>query len=186
MKRTRARALLFVAGALLAGARLGALDRPNILLILVDDLGKDWIGCYGADGASTPHIDRLAAAGMKFRNAWSMPQCTPTRVTLLTGQYPWRTGWVNHWDVPRWGVGYFDWEEYTTFARVLRGAGYATAIAGKWQINDFRLEPGALAKHGFDDWCVWTVRGGRVRAVHRLRPRNRARRSRDRRAGRLH
>jgi len=130
--------------------------RPSILFIMVDDLGKDWISCYGADNIETPEIDRLAASGMKFDNAWSMPQCTPTRATLLTGQYPWRTGWVNHWDVPRWGVGYFDWERYTTFARVVRGAGYRTAIAGKWQINDFRLEPRALEKHGFDDWCVWT------------------------------
>jgi arylsulfatase A-like enzyme len=77
-------------------------------------------------------------------------------VTLLTGQYPWRTGWVNHWDVPRWGVGYFDWERYTTFARLLKKAGYTSAIAGKWQINDFRVEPLALEKHGFDDWAVWT------------------------------
>ncbi|MCZ6793165.1 MAG: sulfatase-like hydrolase/transferase [Planctomycetota bacterium] len=137
-------------------ARAAGVDRPNILLVMVDDLGKDWISCYGADDIETPHIDRLAATGMRFDNAWSMPQCTPTRATLLTGQYPWRTGWVNHWDVPRWGVGYFDWQHYTTFATVMKSAGYATAIAGKWQINDFRLEPRALEKHGFDDWCVWT------------------------------
>lgn len=139
----------------------GPPEKPNILLIMVDDLGKDWIGCYGADDIQTPHIDALAAGGMKFHNAWSMPQCTPTRVTLLTGQYPWRTGWVNHWDVPRWGVGYFDWQKYTTFAEVMKTAGYATAIAGKWQINDFRVEPRALQKHGFDDWCVWTGAEGR-------------------------
>ena len=130
--------------------------KPNIIFIMVDDLGKDWISCYGADNIQTPHIDKLAKGGMKFHNAWSMPQCTPTRATLLTGQYPWRTGWVNHWDVPRWGVGYFDWAKYTTFARVMKSAGYRTAIAGKWQINDFRLEPNALEKHGFDDWCMWT------------------------------
>lgn len=130
--------------------------KPNILFIMVDDLGKDWIGCYGADNIQTPQIDALAAGGMTFHNAWSMPQCTPTRVTLLTGQYPWRTGWVNHWDVPRWGVGYFDWDKHTTFAEVMQSAGYKTAIAGKWQINDFRVEPKALEKHGFDDWCVWT------------------------------
>ena len=130
--------------------------KPNILFIMVDDLGKDWISCYGADEIDTPNIDRLAKSGLKFHNAWSMPQCTPTRATLLTGQYPWRTGWVNHWDVPRWGVGYFDWANYTTFANVMKSAGYSTAIAGKWQINDFRLEPEALGKHGFDDWAVWT------------------------------
>ena len=115
--------------------------KPNILFIMVDDLGKDWISCYGADDIETPHIDRLAKGGLKFHNAWSMPQCTPTRATLLTGQYPWRTGWVNHWDVPRWGVGYFDWAKYTSFAKVMKTAGYATAIAGKWQINDFRMSP---------------------------------------------
>ena len=131
-------------------------DRPNIIFIMVDDLGKDWIGCYGADNISTPRIDQLAKDGMKFHNVWSMPQCTPTRATLLTGQYPWRTGWVNHWDVPRWGVGYFDWEAYTTFPELLKKQGYRTAIAGKWQINDFRIEPKALQKHGFDEWCVWT------------------------------
>ena len=145
--------------ALLAGrarACAAPIEKPNILFILADDLGKDWIRCYGAEGIETPTLDALAAGGMRFTNAYSMPQCTPTRVTLLTGQYPWRTGWVNHWDVPRWGVGYFDWKHNTTFARILKGAGYATAIAGKWQINDFRLEPGALEKHGFDDWCMWT------------------------------
>jgi len=123
---------------------------------MVDDLGKDWISCYGADNIKTPNIDSLAKGGLKFHNAWSMPQCTPTRATLLTGQYPWRTGWVNHWDVPRWGVGYFDWDKYNTFAKVMKTAGYSTAIAGKWQINDFRIEPNALKKHGFDDWAVWT------------------------------
>ncbi len=136
--------------------RAAELTKPNILFIMVDDLGKDWISCYGADDIQTPNIDALATGGMKFHNAWSMPQCTPTRVTLLTGQYPWRTGWVNHWDVPRWGVGYFDWKRNTTFAKVLSDAGYKTCIAGKWQINDFRVEPNALKKHGFDDWCAWT------------------------------
>lgn len=130
--------------------------RPNIVFIMVDDLGKDWINCYGADNIKTPHIDKLAADGVKFHNAWSMPQCTPTRATLLTGQYPFRTGWVNHWDVPRWGVGYFDWKLNKSFSQELNNAGYATAIAGKWQINDFRLEPEAMKKHGFDDWCLWT------------------------------
>ena len=133
-----------------------AADQPNILFIMVDDLGKEWVSCYGAEDIETPNIDALAAGGMRFENAYSMPQCTPTRVTLLTGQYPWRTGWVNHWDVPRWGVGYLDWRHHTTVARVLKGTGYATAAAGKWQINDFRVTPDAMARHGFDDWCMWT------------------------------
>lgn len=125
---------------------------------MVDDLGKEWVSCYGSDDVQTPHIDALAKTGMLFTNAYSMPQCTPSRATLLTGKYPYNNGWVNHWDVPRWGVGYFDWKkrENMTFARLLRDAGYATVAAGKWQINDFRVEPEAMQKHGFDDWFMWT------------------------------
>lgn len=131
--------------------------RPNILFILVDDLGKEWVSCYGAEEIETPRIDALAASGVRFTNAYSMPQCTPTRVTLLTGQYPFRHGWVNHWDVPRWGAGcHFDWNENLSFARLLRDAGYATAAAGKWQINDFRVQPDAMERHGFDEYCMWT------------------------------
>jgi len=120
--------------------------RPNIIFIMVDDLGKEWISCYGAEDIETPNLDKLARTGMRFENAYSMPQCTPSRATLLTGQYPWRTGWVNHWDVPRWGAGYFDWKlrENMTFARIMKTAGYATAAVGKWQINDFRVTPDAI------------------------------------------
>lgn len=132
-------------------------DKPNILFILVDDLGKEWLSAYGSEEIRTPHVDRLAAGGLLFHNAYSMPQCTPSRVTLLTGQYPWRNGWCNHWDVPRWGAGcHFDWRHNITFARPLKQAGYATAAAGKWQINDFRVTPDAMRKHGFDEWCMWT------------------------------
>jgi arylsulfatase A-like enzyme len=132
--------------------------KPNILFIMVDDLGKEWISCYGAGDIQTPNIDALATGGMKFNNAYSMPSCTPSRSTVLTGKYPWRSGFVNHWDVPRWGVTYFDWrqKQNTTFARLMKQLGYATCAAGKWQINDFRVEPQALKKHGFDDWAMWT------------------------------
>ncbi len=130
---------------------------PNLVLIMADDLGPEWISSYGGEGIETPNIDRLAAGGMLFRNAYSMPQCTPTRVTLLTGQYPYRHGWTNHWDVPRWGAGcHFDPGRNPSLARLLREAGYATAIAGKWQINDFRVQPAILREHGFDEWSVWT------------------------------
>lgn len=132
-------------------------DRPNIIFIMVDDLGKEWISHYGAEGIQTPNIDKLAERGMTFENAWCMPQCTPTRVTLLTGQYPFRHGWTNHWDVPRWGAGaHFDPSMNPSFPRVLREAGYKTAAAGKWQIDDFRVEPKAMDEAGFDQWCMWT------------------------------
>jgi arylsulfatase A-like enzyme len=131
--------------------------QPNILFIMVDDLGPEWISSYGAELIKTPRIDELASGGLSFTNAYSMPQCTPTRVTLLTGQYPFRHGWCNHWDVPRWGAGcHFDWKENASFARILRDEGYLTCAAGKWQINDFRVQPLAMKHHGFDRWCMWT------------------------------
>ena len=151
---TAALVLLILATAPQATA---AAEQPNIIFIMVDDLGPEWISSYGAEDIQTPNIDKLAAGGMTFTNAYSMPQCTPTRATLLTGQYPFRHGWVNHWDVPRWGAGcHFDPKRNVSFARLLRGAGYATAIAGKWQINDFRLQPNILREHGFDEWSMWT------------------------------
>ena len=146
---------VLVSACLLAASAWAA--PPNLVLIMADDLGPEWISSYGGEGIETPNIDKLAEGGMLFHNAYSMPQCTPTRVTLLTGQYPFRHGWTNHWDVPRWGAGcHFDPDRNVSFARLLRDVGYATAIAGKWQINDFRVQPQILSRHGFDEWAVWT------------------------------
>ncbi|MCL5742343.1 MAG: sulfatase-like hydrolase/transferase [Acidobacteria bacterium] len=140
-----------------AGAALRAQrrQRPNLVVILVDDIGRDWVGCYGAR-QRTPNIDKLARDGVRFDKAWSTPICTPTRVELLTGRYPFRTGWIDHFDVPRWGGKGLDWDREITFARMLRDAGYATVIGGKWQVNDFRTHPDALKRHGFDEHCMWT------------------------------
>jgi len=143
--------------ALFAALAASAADKPNIVFIMVDDLGPEWVSSYGGEGIETPNIDKLAQQGLSFDNAYSMPQCTPTRATLLTGQYPFRHGWVNHWDVPRWGAGgHFDPKHNFTFARELRKVGYVNGIAGKWQINDFRVQPDALREHGFDEWSMWT------------------------------
>ena len=142
-------------------------DRPNIILIMVDDMGRDWVSCYGAQHP-TPNIDRLAKQGVRYETAWCTPICTPTRVTLLTGQYPFRHGWTQHYDVPRWGGAGLSWTKFTTFARVLRDSGYATAIGGKWQINHLGKQPDALKQHGFDTHCVWTgVETGRAETEQR-------------------
>ena len=134
-----------------------ASEKPNIIFILVDDLGKEWVSCYGSGSIETPQIDKLAASGIRFENAYSMPQCTPTRATFLTGQYPFRHGWINHWDVPRWGGGaHFDETMNPCLPLELKKAGYTTCIAGKWQIDDFRVEPDALERCGFDEYCMWT------------------------------
>ncbi|MCG1037103.1 sulfatase-like hydrolase/transferase [Polaribacter sargassicola] len=131
--------------------------KPNFIFIMVDDLGKEWFSSYGATEILTPNIDAFAKKGIMFNNAYSMPQCTPSRIVLITGQYPYNNGWVNHYDVPRWGLGAnFDADKNPSFAKALQNAGYKTGVAGKWQINDFRIEPDAMTKAGFDEFCMWT------------------------------
>ncbi|WZV04155.1 sulfatase-like hydrolase/transferase [Lentisphaerota bacterium WC36G] len=132
--------------------------KPNIIFILIDDLGKEWLDVYGAKNIKLPNINRLAQTGMTFNNVYSMPQCTPSRCCLLTGLYPGNNGMVDHWDVPRWGRGvHFDPTQYqAVWAREMKKIGYMTAAAGKWQIDDFRIEPNAMVEAGFDKWCMWT------------------------------
>ena len=140
--------LLFLACA------VGAAQKPNVILVMVDDLGRDWVSCYGAKH-QTPNLDQLAKEGVRYETAWSMPIGTPTRVTLLTGQYPFRHGWTTHYDVPRQGGGGLRPDRFTTFARVLRDHGYSTVIGGKWQVNHLGKQPNVLKEHGFDEHCVW-------------------------------
>lgn len=103
-------------------------SRPNVVLILADDVGCDAIGCYGGESYPTPQIDKLAQRGVRFDHCYSMPSCHPTRTCLLTGKYPRRIG------NPRWGSFPQD-EEPHTIAQLFRRGGYATAVAGKWQLS---------------------------------------------------
>ena len=130
-------------------------DRPNLILIIVDGMNRDGVSCYGAQH-QTPNVDRLAKQGVRYETAWCIPIDTSTQVTLLTGQYPFRHGWLRHDDVPRWGGEGLNWKKFTTFARSLRDSGYTTAIGGKWQINDLEKQSDALKQVGFDEHCVWT------------------------------
>jgi arylsulfatase A len=126
-----------------------AADRPpNILLIMADDVGVDAIGCYGGTSHKTPHIDALAKTGLRFNHGYSMPVCHPTRTTLLTGRYPFRQ---KH---PRWG-SFPKSDEKHTVAHFLKRAGYATAIAGKWQLALQKNDPLHPQRLGFDDSCVF-------------------------------
>ncbi|QDU95109.1 sulfatase-like hydrolase/transferase [Lignipirellula cremea] len=121
---------------------------PNILFILADDVGVDAIGCYGGSSYPTPRIDALAKQGLRYEHGFSMPSCHPTRITLLTGRYPFHLG---H---PKWGT-FPKADEQKTVAHLLKKAGYATAIAGKWQLVLMKDEPDHIAKLGFDESCVF-------------------------------
>jgi arylsulfatase A-like enzyme len=133
-------------------------DRPpNIVVIVGDNLGQDWIGSYGSDEAHTPNIDRLAATGFLFENCYATPLCSTARVMLMTGRYPFRTGWTTHHDAASYSGGNLDSVREITFPRLLREAGYRTALSGKWMISNLQDEPDALHKHGFDEHCVWPM-----------------------------
>ena len=122
--------------------------QPNIVLILADDVGREALGCYGGTSYPTPHIDRLASEGMRFEHTYVMPVCHPTRTTLLTGQYPFQLG---H---PDWGTFPRDAEE-RTLAAVLQRVGYATAVAGKWQLSLLKEDLDQPNRMGFDEYCLY-------------------------------
>jgi arylsulfatase A-like enzyme len=123
--------------------------RPNVIVVLVDDMGYGDLGCYGAPDIRTPHIDRLAREGVKLTDFYANgPVCTPTRAALMTGRYQQRVGL-------EWAISPGQKEpglpaSETSLARMLKGNGYATAIFGKWHLG-YRPEFGPLA-HGFDEF----------------------------------
>ena len=124
---------------------------PNIVFILIDNCGKEWVGCYGSQENCTPNIDRLARGGLLVSNCYTPVVCGPSRTVALTGRYLLRSGFTYHHDAALYSGGGLDPAKEITFARPLRDAGYATAIAGKWQINNLYDEPGVIQRHGFDE-----------------------------------
>ena len=133
-----------------------AADRPNVVLIMADDLGVEGLNCYGGTSYRTPRLDRLAAEGMRFTQAYAQPPCTNTRVQLMTGLYNNRN-WLY--------FGCLDPKE-KTIGHWMQAAGYHTCIAGKWQLQsydppdypDSELRRGKGMKSsdvGFDDYSLW-------------------------------
>ena len=138
-----------------AGAGDGKGRKPNIIFIMADDLGYECLGCNGGTSYKTPHLDALAAGGVRFTGAHCTPLCTPTRVQVMTGQYPFRNGWpMGIWTLPR-AKQVLD-PKLPNFAHVLKAAGYATAVAGKWQLARFEDHPNHARQCGFDEHCLWT------------------------------
>jgi len=139
------------------GALAGSNRRPNLIVLLADDMGYADPSCFGGRAVGTPNIDALAAGGMKFTQFYSgSGVCTPTRASLLTGRYPLRFGITRHFNddeahLPRGTV---------TLPRLLRKAGYATGHVGKWHLGGLHLKhiagransiPGPR-EHGFDHY----------------------------------
>jgi len=131
--------------------------RPNLLLILADDLGAECLGCYGGTSYATPNLDKLASTSVRFEYAYATPLCSPSRAELLTGRYVFRTGMTNV-ILPDQPDARLDVRSHKTFANFLHDAGYATSIAGKWHLcHDFINNPNHVADAGFDDRYLWRL-----------------------------
>jgi arylsulfatase A len=141
MKRFVLLALLLTISTAAAASAADA-KRPNIVLIMADDFGYECIGANGGTSYKTPVLDKLAATGTRFTHCYSQPLCTPTRVQLMTGIYNVRN--YLHFGVLA--------ENQVTFGNLLQNAGYATCIAGKWQLG--KAEP-LPRKFGFAEHCLW-------------------------------
>lgn len=116
--------------------------KPNIIVIMADDFGYECVTANGGQSYQTPNIDRLAANGIRFEQCHVQPLCTPTRVQLMTGRFNVRN-YVNFGTLLR---------TETTFAHLLKEAGYSTAICGKWQLGREKDSP---QHFGFDESCLW-------------------------------
>ncbi len=140
--------MLLVALPLSLRAAENKTNRPNVLIILADDLGFSDLGCYGGE-IRTPNLDRLAADGLRFTQAYNSSRCCPSRASLLTGLYSHQAGigrFVGEGgDLPGYQGHLTD--RCVTLAEVLRPAGYSTYACGKWHVN----EPGPIAR-GFDEF----------------------------------
>ena len=133
-------------------ASIASAKSPNLVFILTDNQGAWTLGCYGNPDISTPHIDRLAAEGIRFTRALSSnPVCSPTRATFLTGLIPSQHG-VHSFLDPKYMMGaeaYNTLQEFTSLGEVLREAGYTCGLSGKWHLG-----ANTTPNEGFTTWTT--------------------------------
>jgi arylsulfatase A-like enzyme len=155
----------------LASAADARAEKPNIVIILADDLGFGDVGCYGATKIPTPNVDRLAREGLRFRDAHSTSAtCTPARYALLTGEYPWRKQGIG---ILPGDAGLIIQPGRATVPSVLQRAGYKTGAVGKWHLGlggqggpdwNAEIKPGPR-EIGFDYSFLMPATGDRVPCV---------------------
>jgi len=147
------KSLLLLLFCCLIGSQLQA-QKPNVVLILADDLGYGDLASYGHQHIKTPALDQLAKEGMKFTNFYSpSPLCSPSRASILTGRTPFRTG-IKSW-IPQ-GKDIYLHQQETTLATILSKNGYQTFLSGKWHLNGGLDEARHTQPqdHGFDQWMA--------------------------------
>jgi arylsulfatase A-like enzyme len=125
--------------------------KPNVIIIMVDDLGQEVLQSYGGQSYSTPNINRLAGEGLQFDNAYATYNCHTTRAEILTGQYPFKSGWDHFFNDGKC----FDSSKFN-LGRMFKDAGYNTGIVGKWHLCLPEDDPSNVLDCGFDETLVWT------------------------------
>jgi arylsulfatase A len=136
------------------GASTGPDRKPNIVVVLADDLGIECMSSYGGRH-ETPNIDKLATQGMRFTHCFSNPYCSPSRASLLTGRYPFKNGLKTVlWNRRQEEIHASP--EQPSFARQLKAGGYATSIAGKWHVSLLHAH-NTINAFGFDQYQVWQI-----------------------------
>lgn len=132
-----------------------ATEKPNIVIILADDLGVECLSTYGGTSLKTPNLDKLARQGMKFTRCFSNPFCSPSRASLMTGRYPFLNGLKTVLDTKDKEDIYVH-PDQPSFARQLQQAGYATVLVGKWHIS-LEHKHDTLHAFGFDHYQTWRI-----------------------------
>ena len=133
------------------------LKQPNIVFIFADDIGYEALNCYGGLDFETPHLNKMAAQGMLFKNMYTSPVCTPSRVSMHTGLYTFRHKHMGVLPVHQGTSKKVDFQSMPTYAQLLRGHGYHTAVTGKWQLATLEKWPLHIKDAGYDSWCVWQI-----------------------------
>ncbi len=141
-------------------------ERPNVILIMADDMGFECLSSYGSLSYQTPVLDSLASKGIRFSNAISQPLCTPSRVKIMTGKYNFRNyeyfGYLN--------------PNQKSFGHLFQDAGYKTCITGKWQLNGIYHDlKGNQDKNrpyhfGFDEYCLWQLTRNKQKGERYAKP----------------
>lgn len=148
-------ASILAAWCILTIAPSNAAGKPNIVIILADDLGVECLSSYGGTSLKTPNIDMLAAQGMRFTRCFSNPFCSPSRATLLTGRYPFKNGLKTVLHSKRQENLYVH-PDQPSFARQIKGHGYATQLVGKWHIS-LEHKHNTIKEFGFDHYQTWHI-----------------------------
>ncbi len=137
-------------------------NKPNFVVIMADDISALDLSCYGNEDIHTPNLDRLAETGIQFHTCWSTPLCMPSRIQIMTGRYASGTRWYGNSFKPAGDPPYgikgepgYTINDELFFSEFFKSKGYATAISGKWHIEDYPEWDTFKKDYGFDEYCLW-------------------------------